>query len=643
MAKPSKPSLLEELKKLLQKDERFTTDGNLLKNVIVEHALKLDKELIQLLLSKPRIKKQFFIKVDGVLIFDKDRFISFVDNKQFLPDSYTNFKNKIGLTLDGKDDYLKERKDVVLVWPYKDCVLEGGQTKEDEKRDEIFWNETLAPDEIDRLFEPKVLTNFKRFDKSGEHKVSEVKDTDNLIIKGNNLLALHTLKKRFAGEVKLIYIDPPYNTGGDYNIFTYNNTFNHSTWLTFMKNRLALARNLLKKDGLIAIAIDDNEQAYLRVLMDEIFGKENFIGTIAVESNPGGRDTHTFFATSHEYCHFFAKDINRARIKNFELTKEQMEDFNLEDEKGKFKAVSFRRTGGYSTPEERPNSYYPIYYNEEENKFSLEKTERYIEILPIDSSGVKRVWRRTRPSFLELVKNNDVLVSKSKGKYVIKIKNRLPENKGKKPKTMWYGGKYSATTSGTMLLRKLIGKNPFSYPKSLYTLLDTLKITTEKDDIILDFFGGSATTGHAVLELNKEDGGNRKFILVEQLDEHIEICKKRMQKVIENNSQGDFIYCELMKWNEAYIDKIQKAKTKADLSKIWQVMREKGHLSYKVDLKEFDKSAGEFEQLKLEDQRKFLLEILDKNQLYVNYCEIEDADYKVSTEDKKLNKLFYGG
>jgi adenine-specific DNA-methyltransferase len=299
-----------------------------------------------------------------------------------------------------------------LVWPYKDCVLEGGQTKEEEKRKEIFFNEVLAQDEIDRLLDPKVLTNFKKFTPEGEKKVTELKRDEsetireNLIIKGNNLLALHCLKKQFAGKIKLIYIDPPYNTGGDYNIFTYNNTFNHSSWMTFMKNRLEVAKKLLRDDGLIAIAIDDFEQAYLRVLADGIFGRENFVGTIAVESNPGGRDTHTFFATSHEYCHFFAKDINKAKIKNFELTEEQKKEFYLEDEKGKFKAVNFRRTGGYSTPQERPNSYYPIYYNEEENTFSLEKKEGFIEILPMDSEGEKRVWRRTKPSFLKLANFN---------------------------------------------------------------------------------------------------------------------------------------------------------------------------------------------------------------------------------------------
>ena len=176
-----------------------------------------------------------------------------------MPDSYTAFKNKIGLTADKR--YLAKSKEVVLSWPYKDCVLEGGQEKEDEKRKEIFHNEVLAPDEIDRLLEPKVFTNFKRINAKGEHEVSEIKPTDNLIIKGNNLLVLHSLKKRFAGKVKLIYIDPPYNTGNDE--FKYNDSFNHSTWLTFMKNRLEIAKELLREDGVIFVQCDDNEQAYL--------------------------------------------------------------------------------------------------------------------------------------------------------------------------------------------------------------------------------------------------------------------------------------------------------------------------------------------------------------------------------------------
>jgi adenine-specific DNA-methyltransferase len=166
---------------------------------------------------------------------------------------------------------------------------------------------------------------------------------------------------------------------------------------------------------------------------------------------------------------------------------------------------------------------------------------------------------------------------------------------------------------------------------------------TKHDDIILDFFAGSGTTGHAVLELNKEDGGNRKFILVEQLNEHIEVCKERIQKVLQKESiESDFVYLELMKWNENFVEKIQKAKTKEELKKLWETMKEKAFLSYKVDIQTVDKNAKDFEDLSIEDQKRFLLECLDKNHLYVNYSEIDDEEYGVSAGDKKLNKEFYG-
>ncbi|MBU1921812.1 site-specific DNA-methyltransferase, partial [Patescibacteria group bacterium] len=275
-------NIIEQLTDLLKKDERLISqDGILLKNQTQELARKNDPELIKLLLSDKATKQHFFFEVEKTLIFDKEKFIRFISNKQFLPDSYTSFKNKIGLT--AGDEYLSESKEVVLAWPYKDCVLEGGMTKEDQKRNEIFYNETLAPDDINRLLDAKVFTNFKRIDKKGERKLDGFKRDekgtikDNLIIKGNNLLALASLKKEFAGKVKLIYIDPPYNTD---NTFAYNDSFDHSTWLVFMKNRLEIAKQLLKDDGLIFVQIDDNEQAYLKVLMDGLFGRENFINSI---------------------------------------------------------------------------------------------------------------------------------------------------------------------------------------------------------------------------------------------------------------------------------------------------------------------------------------------------------------------------
>ena len=223
---------IDRLTELLCEVPEYSIEDKLNKNIIAELARKYDSGLINKLLSDKDMKKLFFVESDAGLIFKRETFLQFISQKEFLPDSYTAFKSKIGLGTDA-DNYLSEDSRVVLNWPYKDCVLEGGQDKEDQKRSEVFFNEILAPDQINTILDDKVFTNWKRYDKDGEHDLDELKPDDNLIIKGNNLVVLHSLKKRFAGKVKLIYIDPPYNTGNDG--FNYNDSFNHSTWLTFIK------------------------------------------------------------------------------------------------------------------------------------------------------------------------------------------------------------------------------------------------------------------------------------------------------------------------------------------------------------------------------------------------------------------------
>src|SRR5574344_382354 len=264
--------LYETLEQQLKKEPNFVTDnGELKKWVVLNKAQNFDEELIGLLLDNTDLKEKFFVNVKGTLVFNQNLFVQFLEQKNYLNDSYTQYKNKVGLTIDGK--YLKQRNEVALVWAFKDCILEGGQSREEDNREEIFFNEILAQDEITQLLEPKVLTNAKRIDKDGEKPLDQFNRnengtiTDNLIIKGNNLLALHTLKEEFAGQVKLIYIDPPYNTSGAANTFTYNNTFNHSSWLTFMKNRLDISKRLLKSDGVIMVAIDHFELFYLGALL----------------------------------------------------------------------------------------------------------------------------------------------------------------------------------------------------------------------------------------------------------------------------------------------------------------------------------------------------------------------------------------
>ena len=292
--------LKEKIDGILKADERFWDKERevLLRNTISDSAEKFDEKLLKMLLSDQMVKEHFFKKIGRAVVFDKDKFLVYINNKDFLENSYTKFTQNIGLTEEGQ--FLKSSGKVILNWPYKDCILEGGQTKEDVKRNEIFFNEILEKDEIDVLLKPKVFSKFKKYSrKNGKAKGEKLEKfsrdengtiKDNLIVKGNNLIVLHSLKEEFAGKVKLIYIDPPYNTGNDG--FKYNDNFNHSSWLTFMKNRLEVARDLLRDDGTIFVQCDHHEIGYLNILMDEVFKIENKVQIISIRtSSPAGFKT----------------------------------------------------------------------------------------------------------------------------------------------------------------------------------------------------------------------------------------------------------------------------------------------------------------------------------------------------------------
>lgn len=629
-------NLYNDLKDLLQQDERLVVDGKLLKNKIIELALAMDGSLLKLLLSHAGIKKHFFADVAGVLVFDKIKFQKFISNKQFLPDSYTAFKNKIGLT--ANDEFITESKEVVLAWPYKDCVLEGGQTKEDAKRNEVFWNETLAPDEIDLLLSPKVLTNFKKYDKDGEHSVNEINLENNLIIKGNNLLSLHTLLKVYRGRIKLIYIDPPYNTGGD--SFQYNDSFNHSTWLSFMRNRLLIARDLLRNDGVIFIQCDDNEQAYLRVLCDEIFNRQNFVDTFIWKNTDNAPALSKKTRKNIEFIHCYEKRINKSTEYRGRLS--DNDDAPLLNSGNPIKELNFQEN--------------IIHFNIEDGTY---KKGAY--------DGVELL--------------NDLIVENGLNKNSIKLKGKFKwgqdtvENEIKNGtyfliKTQKMSIRYQRVNASTMAPDKLIDDtylskaigvatnedarkeingvdvdfNSFPKPESLISFL--IQAVTEEGDIILDFFAGSGTTGVVAHKLK------RKYILCEQMGYVESTIVKRLNKVISGEQGGisktvnwqgggSFIFCELAKANQEYIDKIQEASTKEQLQAIWAAMQEKAFISYNVDIAAINDRATGFDDLTLEEQQKFLIEILDKNLLYVPYTSIDDKDYNISEENKKLNRQFY--
>lgn len=617
-------NLLYELKEVLQQDERFIIEGKLAKNKIVEHALRLDAELLELLLDNERLTEHFFERVGEQYVFDKQKFQRFVSNKQFLPDSYTAFKNKIGLTVNG--EYLTESKEVVLSWPYKDCVLEGGQMSEYAKRNEIFWNKTLAPDQIDRLLDPKILTNFKKFDSKGEQKVLEISSNDNYIIKGNNLLALNSLNKNYAGKVKLIYIDPPYNTGND--DFGYNDRFTHSAWLTFMKNRLQVAHKLLSRDGSVWINIDDDESHYLKALTDEIFNRDNFVANIIWEKKYSPQNDARWFSDMHDHILVYAKNKDGWRPNLMPRTEEMDKRYSNPDNdpRGKWKSSDFS-VKTYSKDYD-----YPI------------KTPSGRIVTPPKS----RSWRTSKESFQELVEDGRIWFGKD-GDAVPAIKRFLTEvQQGTPPKTIWTYSEVGHNQDARNEIKKLFEneESDFSTPKPEKLLQRIVHLGSNEGDLILDFFAGSGTTGAVAHKMK------RQYILCEQMDYAESVTVKRLKKVIEGEqggisedvewkSGGSFIYTELKKANAEFSDKIEEANSTKKLISIWEDMQNTGFISYRIDPKTINENKSEFEELSLDEQKQFLIELLDKNQLYVNYSEIDDKDYNVSDEDKKLNHQFY--
>ena len=360
----------QKLIDLLKTDDRLLDEeGELITAAIHRRARQLDYDLVRRLLSDIEIKAEFFEEIDGHWIFNANAFTNYLSNKDFLANSYTRFRNKIGLNIG--DKYLRERGEVSLVWPYKDCVLEGGQTRDEEKRKEIFFNETLAQDEINRLFDPKVLTNWKRYTVEGEENPTEIKRgengviRENLIIKGNNLVALNSLKTQFRGKVKLIYIDPPYNTGSD--SFGYNDNFNHSSWLTFMKNRLEVAREMLRDDGIIFIHIDDQEMHYLKVAADDIFGRDNFIATVPRKTRSGRSNVPYNFSQDFDWILMYTRGVSKkdALFERF-ISRNYHKTPDFPDDEWRLSDLTVQ-----ATIQERPNCNYTLVNPRNGEEFSV--------------------------------------------------------------------------------------------------------------------------------------------------------------------------------------------------------------------------------------------------------------------------------
>lgn len=565
----------------------FSEDGSLLRNSVISDANKLDKNLLSLLLSNPKIKSEFFIDIDGILVFDKHKFIGIINNKQFLPDSFTRFKNKIGIA-DYKDNFISDYNDVQLVFPYKDCLLEGGQTKEEQKKPEKFYNRLLGADQIDRLLSPKIFVGAKKYTKdnlNGEVAKS-ISENDNLIIKGNNLLAISSLLKKYEGKINLIYIDPPFNTGND--SFNYNDSFSRSSWLTFMKTRLELARKLLRQDGNIFIHIDINQSHYLKVLCDEIFKEENFVEEIiwAYGSPSGGRSATPKPVNVHDYILHYAKDYSSRKQNRVYIpySEKYIKDwFKYRDEDGR---LYQRRQRG---KDENGNAIWSVQYLDESKGVPLSTVW----------SDIKQVYADPR-AYKENVKVDVEVIKEFKG--------------GQKPEA---------------LLKRII------------------EMASDESDIVLDFHLGTGTTIATAHKLK------RRYIGVEQLDSQISIILNRMKKVLAGDTAGisqevnwqgggSFIYCELAQLNQYYIDRVLNAGTDPQLVQLFKEISHSDFISTKVYPRDLDSNVDDFGELSTNDKRKLLLEILDMNMLYKNYCDINDEEFNISDSDKQFNNSFYG-
>jgi len=620
-------NLLDDLTGILQAEQAYISDGSILKNVVVEAALNMDPHLLKLLMKSDTIKAHFFVEVAGVLVFDKVKFQDFVSNKAFLPDSYTAYRNRIGLT-DGRGEFLSRSRDVVLAWPYKDCVLEGGMTKEDKGRDEVFWNATLAPDDITRLFEPKVLTGWQRWDAAAvaagrPEPVGELCKDDNLLIKGNNLLALHSLKARYAGKVKLIYIDPPYNTGNDG--FRYNDRFNHSSWLTFMRNRLEVARELLSRDGAIFVNLDDGEAHYCKVLMDEVFGRDNFVTNVIWHKRFSPNSTAEHFSPSHDHILIYRK-----RDFSVNLLKRNSKS------NGNYSNLDNDPRGDWMSSDLSARNFYS------EGQYGVESPSgRKIEGPP---SG--RYWTIRKEKFDRYNKEGRIWWGAS-GNNQPRLKRFLSDVKeGIVPQSIWSHQEVGHTQEAKKEISSLFGDNTvFHTPKPERLLERIVHVASSPGDLVLDFFSGSGTTPSVAHKMG------RKWIAVEQMEYILDLPGFRLKKVIEGEQGGisksvgwqgggSFVYAELAASNSTFADRIEAARDITALQDIHKDMLATDYLHYDMDMSAFGKQ--DFASLPVEDARRVLMDCLDANHLHVNLGSLGDGGFDISDEDAAATRSFYG-
>jgi len=422
----------------------------------------------------------------------------------------------------------------------KEELLKVVEKLESRKKYGLIWDEERTKEQFEKESE-NALPVLKEV-KGKEIKTDPSKPV-NILIEGDNYHALSVLNCTHQNRVDFIYIDPPYNTGA--RDWKYNNayvdksdTWRHSKWLSFLRNRLRLAKMLLKDDGIICVTIDDYEMPRLWLLMDEIFGESNHLGTLVIRNNPKGRKTERKLSLIHEYALFFGKS-EESFIKKLEVNPEdKTHNYKQDDDGNWYLPVNLRKQGVDSLATLKSGKiserYYPIYYDPKTGRIST-KHKYSVEILPIDSKGAKRIWRRSKDVIDEMFDNGELWYKKTKNGHQVYYKFYGGLD-GEPPQSIWLNSLFSASEHGTQTLDRILGKRElFPYPKSPFAVGQCIKISTlNKNAIVLDFFAGSGTTLHSILELNKNDNGLRKCILVTNNENNIcdEVCYPRVKNVI---------------------------------------------------------------------------------------------------------------
>ncbi|GAA8100528.1 hypothetical protein HpNP05_12070 [Helicobacter pylori] len=577
-------------------------------------------------------KNAFFKTIANTLVFNEKALLECLEIKE-LEKSFTRFKNKIGLYSQGrpKDHPIKSSELVVLNFPFKDNVLLGSAKDNSSKTKECFYHEILHKKEIDTLLRKKALCHFEMHGEGDLENALKDKNT-NYLIKGNNLIALHSLKKKFAKQVKCIYIDPPYNTGND--SFNYNDNFNHSSWLVFMKNRLEAAREFLSDDGVIFVQCDDNEQAYLKVLMDEIFGRENFIACFVWEKTSNSL-SRIRIKTEYILCY---EKTKFGLIFNGDMA-EEGQDFPILNE------VNVKRTLQFP-----PNSIYfktfkGVIKPTKFNKMELIDDLRIVNKTNSNMVRINAKFKWTQDKLDDEIREGTTFVIKSdefsmryirKGDREVKVSNVFNAECGVTTNIK--------ATSEIKILFANSNTDLFSTPKPEALISRILEISTNENDLVLDFFAGSGTTCAVAHKMK------RRYIGIEQMDYIETITKERLKKVIEGEQGGiskkcgfkgggSFVYAELKEVNLEIKKQILNAKSASECLKIFETLSER--FLKRADCKTGEINSEEFQNLDLNEQKRICCNCLDSNEDYLNLGDIDEDAWGIDGITKKYNEIFY--